>query len=76
MFQIFYVFESALTPDNKEMGQHLVKHGDGVKDVAFSVQDLGVIMKVKLGVANCGVISLQLLKFKILIKKFFRLSLL
>ncbi|KAF2352342.1 Glyoxalase/fosfomycin resistance/dioxygenase domain [Trinorchestia longiramus] len=44
--KIVYVFESALLPDNKEMGQHLVHHGDGVKDVAFAVQDLDVIVKV------------------------------
>ena len=28
------------------MGAHLVKHGDGVKDVAFSVEDLDAIVKV------------------------------
>lgn len=44
--QIIYVFESALTPGNKEMGDHFVKHGDGVKDVSFAVKDLDVIMKV------------------------------
>lgn len=44
--RIIYVFESALLPGNKEMGDHLVKHGDGVKDVAFAVQDLDVIIKV------------------------------
>ncbi|XP_072537236.1 4-hydroxyphenylpyruvate dioxygenase-like [Salminus brasiliensis] len=37
--KIIYVFSSALNPGNKEIGQHLVKHGDGVKDVAFTVQD-------------------------------------
>jgi len=44
--KIIYVFESALTPGNKEMGDHLVLHGDGVKDVAFCVQDLDIIVKV------------------------------
>jgi len=44
--QIVYVFESALLPDNQEMGTHLVKHGDGAKDVAFTVKDLDVIVKV------------------------------
>jgi len=44
--KIIYVFESALTPGNQEMGEHLVLHGDGVKDVAFCVQDLDVIVKV------------------------------
>jgi len=28
------------------MGEHLVKHGDGVKDVAFTVEDLNEIVKV------------------------------
>jgi len=29
-----------------EMGDHLVRHGDGVKDIAFEVEDLDTIMKV------------------------------
>ncbi|KAF4070490.1 hypothetical protein AMELA_G00286120 [Ameiurus melas] len=37
--KIILVFSSALNPGNKEMGEHLVKHGDGVKDVAFTVED-------------------------------------
>ncbi|XP_060786657.1 4-hydroxyphenylpyruvate dioxygenase [Neoarius graeffei] len=37
--KIIYVFSSALSPGNKEMGEHLVKHGDGVKDIAFTVED-------------------------------------
>ncbi|XP_051758562.1 4-hydroxyphenylpyruvate dioxygenase [Ctenopharyngodon idella] len=36
--KIIYVFTSALNPGNKEIGDHLVKHGDGVKDVAFTVE--------------------------------------
>lgn len=28
------------------MGEHLVKHGDGVKDIAFEVEDLQAIFKV------------------------------
>eukprot|EP00161_Ancyromonas_sigmoides_P016733 TRINITY_DN44_c0_g1_i2.p2 TRINITY_DN44_c0_g1~~TRINITY_DN44_c0_g1_i2.p2 ORF type:complete len:387 (-),score=214.39 TRINITY_DN44_c0_g1_i2:43-1203(-) len=31
---------SALQPGNDEMGRHLVTHGDGVKDVAFAVDDV------------------------------------
>lgn len=31
---------SALQPDNDVMGRHLVTHGDGVKDVAFCVDDV------------------------------------
>jgi 4-hydroxyphenylpyruvate dioxygenase len=41
-----FVFISAYEPNNYEMGQHLVRHGDGVKDVAFSVEDLDSIVKV------------------------------
>ncbi|XP_043190937.1 4-hydroxyphenylpyruvate dioxygenase-like [Amphibalanus amphitrite] len=42
---IYFVFKSALKPGNKEMGDHLVRHGDGVKDVAFTVEDLDVIVE-------------------------------
>jgi len=28
------------------MGSHLIQHGDGVKDVAFQVEDLEQIIKV------------------------------
>lgn len=28
------------------MGHYLVRHGDGVKDVAFEVEDLDAIIKV------------------------------
>ncbi|XP_073523679.1 4-hydroxyphenylpyruvate dioxygenase isoform X2 [Phyllobates terribilis] len=37
--KIFFIFQSPLNPGNQEMGQHLNKHGDGVKDVAFQVED-------------------------------------
>ncbi|XP_028680679.2 4-hydroxyphenylpyruvate dioxygenase [Erpetoichthys calabaricus] len=37
--KIIFVFSSALNPGNKEMGEHLVKHGDGIKDIAFAVED-------------------------------------
>jgi 4-hydroxyphenylpyruvate dioxygenase len=38
---IHFVFKSMLEPYKpSEMGDHLVKHGDGVKDVAFLVEDL------------------------------------
>merc|ERR1719365_530850 len=42
-----FVFKSAYEPNseiNKEMGAHLVAHGDGVKDVSFAVEDLEGIM--------------------------------
>lgn len=43
-----FVLKSALNPNNKEMGDHLVLHGDGVKDIAFEVEDLdGIIEHAK-----------------------------
>eukprot|EP00049_Salpingoeca_infusionum_P025097 m.17995 g.17995 ORF g.17995 m.17995 type:complete len:382 (-) comp7639_c0_seq1:73-1218(-) len=36
---IYFQFESALNPGNTEMGDHITKHGDGVKDIAFNVVD-------------------------------------
>ena len=44
--QIIFVFISAYEPDNGELGQHLVRHGDGVKDIAFTVEDLDSIFQV------------------------------
>ncbi|XP_037933919.1 4-hydroxyphenylpyruvate dioxygenase [Teleopsis dalmanni] len=44
--KIVFVFISAYNPDEKEHGAHLMKHGDGVKDVAFEVDDLDVIFKI------------------------------
>ncbi|XP_046562576.1 4-hydroxyphenylpyruvate dioxygenase-like [Haliotis rubra] len=44
--KIIFVFQSMLEPNKpKEFGDHLVKHGDGVKDVAFEVEDLDAIFK-------------------------------
>uniref|UniRef100_A0AC34GQ57 4-hydroxyphenylpyruvate dioxygenase n=1 Tax=Panagrolaimus sp. ES5 TaxID=591445 RepID=A0AC34GQ57_9BILA len=43
--KIVFVFESALLPGNKELGEHLVQHGDGVKDVAFEVDDVSSIVE-------------------------------
>ena len=46
-----FVFKSAYEPGSPEclaMGQHMVDHGDGVKDVAFHVEDLdGIMIKCK-----------------------------
>lgn len=42
---IIFVFKSALNPGNKEIGECMMKHGDGVKDVAFSVVDLDYLVK-------------------------------
>ncbi|KAJ1370647.1 4-hydroxyphenylpyruvate dioxygenase (4HPPD) (HPD) (HPPDase) [Parelaphostrongylus tenuis] len=43
--KIVFIFESALLPGNKELGDHLVRHGDGVKDVCFEVDDVVSILK-------------------------------
>lgn len=43
--KIMYVFSSALNPGNKEIGDHLVKHGDGVKDVAFTVENCDYLVE-------------------------------
>jgi len=43
--KIIFVFVSAYAPYNKELGDHLIKHGDAVKDVAFAVEDLDAIVK-------------------------------
>jgi 4-hydroxyphenylpyruvate dioxygenase len=43
--QIMFVFQSALTPDNYDQGNHLIRHGDGVKDVAFSVNNLESVVE-------------------------------
>ena len=37
--EIVYVFESPLTVEETEINAHIAKHGDGVKDVAFTVDD-------------------------------------
>lgn len=47
--KILFVVQSSLEPSgttSKEMGQHLMKHGDGVKDIAFNVEDCLGIFKV------------------------------
>ncbi|KAL7389264.1 hypothetical protein ABVT39_000763 [Epinephelus coioides] len=43
--KIIFAFESALNPGNEEMGEHMIKHGDGVKDIAFQVEDCDFIIK-------------------------------
>jgi 4-hydroxyphenylpyruvate dioxygenase len=34
-----YAFISPLNPGNQEFAQHMERHGDGVRDVAFHVDD-------------------------------------
>ncbi|KAM9728016.1 4-hydroxyphenylpyruvate dioxygenase [Menidia menidia] len=43
--KIVFVFQSPLNPGNEEMGEHLIKHGDGVKDIAFQVEDCDFLTK-------------------------------
>lgn len=43
--RIIFVFMSPYNPGNIEMGDHLVTHGDGVKDIAFEVEDLDAIVQ-------------------------------
>ncbi|XP_067113119.1 4-hydroxyphenylpyruvate dioxygenase [Osmerus mordax] len=43
--KIFFAFVSALNPGNEEIGEHLMKRGDGVKDIAFQVEDCDFLVK-------------------------------
>ncbi|CAH0776692.1 unnamed protein product [Bemisia tabaci] len=43
--KIVFVFVSAYEPYEKELGDHLIKHGDGVNDVAFTVEDIQTLVK-------------------------------
>ncbi|KAG7224492.1 hypothetical protein INR49_015016, partial [Caranx melampygus] len=43
--KIIFVFESPLNPGNEVMGEHMMKHGDGVKDIAFQVEDCDFLIK-------------------------------
>lgn len=43
--KIIFVFVSPYEIDDVEFGKHLTKHGDGVKDISFDVEDLDVIVK-------------------------------
>ncbi|XP_038058904.1 4-hydroxyphenylpyruvate dioxygenase-like isoform X2 [Patiria miniata] len=46
--KIIFVFQSPLNPTGKiteEMGRHQTFHGDGVKDIAFAVEDIMSIFK-------------------------------
>ncbi|KAI1309954.1 hypothetical protein EDD11_003969 [Mortierella claussenii] len=40
---IIFIFQSPLNPNNKVFSDHLALHGDGVKDVAFTVDDVHTI---------------------------------
>lgn len=45
-FQIVFVFVSSYHGEEVELNDHIGKHGDGVKDVAFSVENLEGIIQV------------------------------
>ena len=36
-------------------GDHLVTHGDGVKDIAFSVEDCRALFKVQITTFSCSI---------------------
>lgn len=42
--KIVFVFTSSYEPTEKELGTHLMKHGDGVKDIALAVEDIEAIV--------------------------------
>lgn len=44
--KIIFVFESAYEPNDEEMSKHLSQHGDGVRDIAFAVEDIVNIVKI------------------------------
>lgn len=37
--KIYYALQSPLNPGNAEFGAHMEKHGDGVRDIVFEVED-------------------------------------
>lgn len=53
---IYFIFKSALLPGNEEHGAHIVKHGDAVKDVAFTVEDCRGLYKKAI---ECGAVSVR-----------------
>ncbi|KAF7988967.1 hypothetical protein HCN44_007277 [Aphidius gifuensis] len=43
--KIIFIFESAYEPDDQDMAFHISKHGDGVRDVSFCVEDIDAIVQ-------------------------------
>ncbi|XP_017316157.2 4-hydroxyphenylpyruvate dioxygenase [Ictalurus punctatus] len=43
--KILFEFVSPLNPGNQEMGEHFIKHGDAVKDIAFQVEDCDFLVQ-------------------------------
>lgn len=44
--RIVFVFQSPLNPGERRINEHLARHGDGVRDVAFTVDDARGIFEV------------------------------
>ena len=44
--KIFFVFQSPLNPTEQVLNKHIALHGDGVKDVAFTVDNAQLVFQV------------------------------
>jgi 4-hydroxyphenylpyruvate dioxygenase len=44
--KIFFVFQSPLNPTEQVINKHIALHGDGVRDVAFAVDDARLVFQV------------------------------
>lgn len=42
--KILFLFQSPLNPGSSEMSNHMSQHGDGVKDIAFNVEDIDAVV--------------------------------
>ncbi|XP_019862690.1 PREDICTED: 4-hydroxyphenylpyruvate dioxygenase-like [Amphimedon queenslandica] len=45
--KVIFVFQSPYNPVETEIGRHQMIRGDGVKDIAFSVEDCRALFKVR-----------------------------
>ncbi len=60
--EIVYAFESPLNGEHSEINAHITKHGDGVKDVAFTVDDAAGIYNKAIERGATGVRAPETLK--------------
>ena len=60
--EIVYAFESPLNGEHSEINAHIIKHGDGVKDVAFTVDDAAGIYNKAIERGATGVRAPETLK--------------
>ncbi len=51
--RIFLVLKAPLNPNESDLNLHIARHGDGVKDVTFRVDDVRNVFEVN----SCGVCS-------------------